>query len=195
MLSALVLAAGKSERMGVYIKALLPIDGTTFIGKIISSLSKTECGELLVVLGADQEKIQQMMENERVKILTNSDWKTGQLSSLKVGIKNLSPQSEGMLFTLVDHPLVKLQTYCALIDVWKNNKHRIIVPTYNGRGGHPTIFPKRLYSKLLEEILPEGARSIIREEKSSVVYVPVEDQGILKDIDSPKDFEQFIGEW
>jgi len=131
-------------------------------------------------------------KKDEIKVVLNRDWKKGQLSSLREGIKNLSPESEGLLFTLVDHPLVERRTYAKLISRWKEKSDRIVIPTYMGRKGHPAIFPKRLYKNLLEEELTGGARELIYREIDSVIFVPVSDSGVVSDIDNLEDYNRII---
>jgi CTP:molybdopterin cytidylyltransferase MocA len=110
MLSGLILAAGESKRMEGRPKALLLIDGESFLGRIINRMSNADIGELVVVLGADHERIEAEVNLGGARRVINKNWKQGQLSSLRIGIKSLSTFSEGVLFTLVDHPLVRTST-------------------------------------------------------------------------------------
>ncbi len=194
VISGLVLAAGESKRMGSIHKALLRFDGRTSLEKIVTDISHTECEELIVVLGAESEKILERTDVRIARVVVNTEWETGQLSSLRAGIRKCSPESEGVLFTLVDHPLVKESTYEAVIRLWKKNRDMIVIPTHNGRRGHPTLFPRALYCRLLNDPLPDGARGLFREEKSSTLQTEVEDPGILIDIDTMDDYKRYIGE-
>jgi len=194
VISALVLAAGESKRMGSMHKALLPVSGSTFLEKIVTELSRTECGELIVVLGAESEKIRERTDLRMARVVINTEWETGQLSSLRAGIRKCSPESEGVLFTLVDHPLIKESTYESIIRLWKKNRHMIVIPTHIGRRGHPTLFPHALYHRLLNDSLPDGARGLFREEKSLTLQIEVDDPGILIDIDTMDDYKRYIGE-
>jgi molybdenum cofactor cytidylyltransferase len=99
-----------------------------------------------------------------------------------------------MLFTPVDHPLVQGATYEVLIEQWRLNPDRIVIPRYGGRKGHPAIFPSRLYGPLLRDELPGGARDLIYREMESVLFVPVSDPGVIQDIDTPEDYRQLIGD-
>jgi molybdenum cofactor cytidylyltransferase len=123
----------------------------------------------------------------------NSEWQGGQLSSLRVGIQNLSRQSSGVLFTPVDHPLVREETYALLIELWNRDRTRIVIPKYMDRKGHPAIFPQRVFKRVLHGVLPNGAREIIYEEWDSVAFIPVDDPGVVWDIDTPEDYERLIG--
>ena len=97
MLSAVILAAGQSSRMGNSIKALLKVDGVSFLERIINNLMETDVGEIVVVLGAHCNKIIETVKLENIKVVRNEDWETGQLSSLRAGIKNLDRRSRGVL--------------------------------------------------------------------------------------------------
>jgi molybdenum cofactor cytidylyltransferase len=194
MLSGLILAAGESKRMEGRPKALLLIDGESFLGRIINRMSNADIGELVVVLGADHERIEAEVNMRGARTVINRNWKQGQFSSLRTGINSLSIFSEGVLFTLVDHPLVRTSTYVELAERWKENRERVVVPSYEGRKGHPTIFPRRLYRHILEDEYPLGARSIIKNEGSSVLFVRVDDPGVIQDIDTVEDYRRLTGE-
>ncbi len=188
MLSGIILAAGKSSRMNGKIKALLELNGTTFVEKIVRDMLESGVDEVFVVLGAHYDLIAKAVSSYPVKILRNENWESGQLSSLRVALDNLSMDSRGIIFTLVDHPLVKASTYQQLIDKWEENRERIVLPLYRGRKGHPTIFPHSLFSELLYGELPNGARDILYKHRELIDYVPVDDVGVVRDIDTEEDY-------
>ncbi len=189
MLSGIILAAGESSRMKGKIKALLYIDGVTFIEKIVKDMLDSQIDEIFVVLGAYYNEIAKYISPYPVEILRNDDWQSGQLSSLRVALRNLSPDSEGMIFTLVDHPLVRVSTYVKLKERWMGSRDKIVLPLYNGRKGHPTIFPSSLYNELLYGQLPNGARDILYKHRDLIDYVPVDDIGVVRDIDTEEDYK------
>ena len=194
MLSAVVLAAGESKRMNGRIKALLPIEGTTFIERITEFLFRAPVDEVVVVLGAAHETVRAKASLGEAVVLINENWERGQLSSLRLGVQNLSPRSDGVIFTPVDHPFVRESTYEVLIAVWKKNPERVVVPVCSGRKGHPALFPRRVYGALLHDELPNGARDIIYREKGSVIFVPVDDPGVVRDVDTPEDYRRMSEE-
>jgi molybdenum cofactor cytidylyltransferase len=194
MLSAIILAAGESKRMGRYIKALLPVHGITFLEKILENLDQPEIGETFVILGSGVDEIHRAVNPGKAKFLINEDWRSGQLGSLRVGVSHLSQESEAVLFTPVDHPLVERSTYRTLIDFWWSQRAGIVVPTYRGRKGHPALFPRRVYGALLNDELFGGARDILDRKQESVSYVEVSDPGVVQDIDTLEDFRRLIGE-
>jgi len=192
MLSGIILAAGESHRMKGKIKALLTIDSLTFIEHIITLMSKAPIDEIIVVLGAHTDKIIEKIKDYSVKVVINNKWKNGQISSLRAGILNLSPQSEGIIFTPVDHPLVLQSTYNILCEEWKKDKTKIILPSYHMRKGHPAIFPSTLYNEILTKNLEQGARDILKYHNNIIRYVIVEDEGTVRDIDTMDDYNDLI---
>jgi molybdenum cofactor cytidylyltransferase len=194
MLSAVVLAAGESRRMGSQLKALLPVQGRSFLAQILLTLGQNDMGELMVVLGYGHERIESEVDLSAARIVVNENWPEGQLSSLRAAVENLSPRSEAMLFHPVDQPLVRPSTFSLLIEEWRQHRNRIVLPRHGDRKGHPAIFPSRLYEPLLHDRLEGGARDLIYREMSEVHFVSVADPGVLQDIDTPEDYENLIGE-
>jgi molybdenum cofactor cytidylyltransferase len=191
MLSGIVLAAGESKRMGSP-KALLRLGESTFLETVCSSLWGAGADEVIVVLGAVADMIKDTIALRRERIVVNENFQMGQLSSLQCGVRVTAPQSEAALVTLVDHPLVKQSTYRLLIEEWERVKGRIILAVYEGRGGHPVVFPRQVYKELLEAPCDIGARYVVRKDPGRVRRLECGDPGIMVDIDSPGDYEKFI---
>jgi molybdenum cofactor cytidylyltransferase len=194
MLSAVVLAAGESRRMGRHLKALLPLQGRSFLAHILRNLGQSDVDELLVVLGYGHELIEREVDLSAARTVVNEKWPEGQLSSLRAAVEHLSPESEAMLFHPVDQPLVRPSTFNLLIEEWKRHRNRIVLPSHVDRKGHPAIFPSRLYEALLHDRLEGGARDLIYREMKDVHFVRVADPGVIQDIDTPEDYTYLIGE-
>lgn len=197
MITAIVLAAGKSERMGG-VKAVLPYKNTTFIENILDNIKNSGVSGIFVVLGFNREKIEPFLKNTKITI--NPCPEEGQFSSLKIGIANLPKDAEAALVHLVDVPAVMPETYKAVIAAYKNNPEKIIIPYYNvERGapctvpktlvhGHPVIFPKKFFNSLLDYPLSKTARDFIHEQsKDNILNLEVNDPAILKDFDTRQD--------
>jgi CTP:molybdopterin cytidylyltransferase MocA len=194
MLSFVVLAAGEARRMGELIKPLLPLRGMTFLEVIVLNMIDAGAGECLVVTGHAHEEIENSVHLPAARFLVNGEWKSGQLSSLQTALRALPPDSEGMLFTPVDHPLVQLSTYRLLKKRWEEQRERMVIPRYQGRKGHPAIFPRRLFDPLLRGHLEGGARDLIYREMDRLHFVDLDDPGVINDIDTPDDYRRLIGE-
>ena len=162
--------------------------------RIVGIMSRAGMTEIIVVAGFEHERVSRTEGIGKARIVVNDRWREGQLSSLRAAVRSLSTESEGILFTPVDHPLVQAATYEAIIGKWNRNPDRIVIPRHGGRKGHPAIFPSRLYGPLLYDELPGGARDLIYREMKSVLFVPVPDPGVIQDIDTIEDYRQLIGE-
>jgi molybdenum cofactor cytidylyltransferase len=194
MLSAAVLAAGESKRMEGHLKPLLPYEGRTFLETLVGRLAETGVEEVVVVLGARHGEILERVSLGEARVAINEEWRKGQLSSLLTALARISPRAEGLMFTLADHPLVLPGTYRALIEVWTEDPSRIVIPSFEGRKGHPAVFPSSLFEELKRNDLPGGARDLIYRHADIVTYVPVGDPGVVRDIDTPGDYRDLIGE-
>lgn len=189
MISAIVLAAGKSERMGTP-KALLPIRGRTFLENILDSISRTSIQDVFVVVGHHGREIE-----ERVplpSVVFNPDYEKGMITSFQAGIRALSWETSGAFLFLVDHPLVESSTIEAMIEHLAPN--RIVLPVFEGRRGHPVLFAVEVLQEILALPALQGANIVVRKDPSRVVEVSVNAPGILVDVDTPEDFEKLQNE-
>ncbi len=189
---AVILAAGNSRRMGCT-KALLDINGRTFVEQIIDRLDSSGFRHRYIVLGENYDEVSQTVNLMDCNIIRNEYPERGQLYSLQLAISNLWLDHAGMMVTLVDHPLVTIDTYRQMNLYIQANPHQIIVPRFSNRKGHPVFFPERVFRKLMSTPLAEGARTVVNDPKEEVLYLDVEDEGILQDIDTPEKYEQIIG--
>ncbi len=194
MLSAILLAAGESRRMGSP-KALLHYQGQTFIERICTAFLTAGVDELIVVLGARAEEIARALPvHPALRTVVNSRYAQGQLSSLMVGIGALSPESEAVVVNLVDHPMVSSETITAVIDSFRAAPIPIVIASYQGKRGHPVLFASSVYGEILAAPLDQGAKVVVRKDPARVRELPLEDPGILADIDTPEDYARFVGE-
>jgi molybdenum cofactor cytidylyltransferase len=182
---AIVLAAGKSERMGRP-KALLPIRGHTFLENILTAISRAPIHHRVIVVGHHRDEIEKHLQSAAV--VFNPDYEQGMITSFQAGIGALPPGLTATFLFLVDHPLVEPSTIEALAA--KADSARIVLPTFGGRRGHPVLFG----SDVLEEIqaLPstQGANVVVHKDRNRITEVPVNDAGILVDVDTPEDFDR-----
>ena len=143
-------------------KALLPYREATFLEHLIQVTSHPRVALTRVVLGAGAEEIRTIAKLDASTVVLNSDWEQGQLSSIWAGIRSLSGiQTDGVLLCPVDHPLVTANLISDLIGQFYENRKAIVLPTYQGRRGHPVIFSDKLYGELLAASANKGARAIV----------------------------------
>jgi molybdenum cofactor cytidylyltransferase len=193
MIAAVVLAAGESSRMG-RAKALLPIDGQTFVERIVGSLGQAGLEKIVVILGHDAAAMRQKIEYLPVTILVNPDYKKGQLSSLQTAVRYLvaDQQCSGMLVHLVDHPYIDAGLVQTLIERFKSSGQAIAVPRYHGRRGHPVIFARRLFEELLQAPEDQGAKAVVYAHRHETLELETEIEGIMLDIDTPELYRQHV---
>ena len=193
MISAILLAAGESRRMGSP-KALLHYQGQTFIERICTAFLTAGVDELIVVLGARAEEIGRALPTHlALRSVVNSRYSQGQLSSLMVGIGALSPESEAAIVNLVDHPLVSSETIKEVIDSYRAAPVPIVIASYQGKRGHPVLFSSQIYGEILAAPLDQGAKVVVRKDPTRVREILLDDPGILADIDTPEDYAHFVG--
>ncbi len=179
-----ILAAGFSKRMGRP-KPLLPIEGDTFLVKVVKTLEEANIEEILVVISS--VVIKEAHGDLDVKWIFNPEPEKGPLYSFQLCIKQLECV-QGAFLVPVDHPLVKRGTYQGLLEYVGENK--ILVPTYRGKRGHPPFFPKRFFNDILNAPLDQGARYILHSHPEDILEVEVDDPGILLNINTPEDLKK-----
>ena len=192
-IAAVVLSAGESSRMGRP-KALLPIEGETFIGRIVGSLKRTQVGKILVVLGHNADPLAAAIRALPVEILINPNYQLGQLSSLQVAVRTLlpDPDCDGMLVHLVDHPYIDASLVDRMIRQFYESKKDIVVPRCRGKRGHPVLFSRRLFSELLDAPMDQGAKAVVNAHGDATLEIETDDEGIAVDIDTPELYRQHV---
>lgn len=192
--AALVLSGGQSRRMG-FPKALLPIQGHTFLEHILAALTVPRVTARYVVLGADHDRILAAVDPTPATVVLNPDWELGQLSSLCAGLRAILPDAfDAALMALVDHPLIESATVTALLDAFEATGRPIVLPVHDGRRGHPVLFGARLFPELLAAPMNEGARAVVRAHADEVLEVPSAAPGILADIDTPQLYAEWVSD-
>jgi molybdenum cofactor cytidylyltransferase len=193
VIAAIVLSAGESSRMGSP-KALLEIAGQTFIERIISVLSQTRAGRIVIVLGRHVEEIKERISRLPVRIVVNRDYKKGQLSSLQAAIRSLdADEVDGILVHLVDHPFLSSNLVDTMIEQFYATGKKIVVPIHCGKRGHPVLFARSLFPELLDAPLEQGAKAVVRAHQSETLEIESAEMGVAIDIDTPKEYEEFVG--
>ena len=196
MISAILLAAGESRRMGGDFKPLLKWGTRTVIGACIDNLKRSRVDEIIVVLGFRESEIRSRLAGAGVQFAINRDYAKGMLSSLKTGLPLISPRCEGMLIALVDQPMVGPEAINPLVISFGDYEKRISVPTYEGKHGHPIIISRGLEDEImkLDEADPEGLKALINAHRQEIQEVPVDSSAILDDIDLPEDYARLVAQ-
>lgn len=187
MIPAIVLAAGRSSRMG-RAKATLPIDRSeTFLSRIVRTLTEAGVDDVVVVLGHEAQAIADAFAASelRARVVVNRDYDRGQLSSLKAGLAVADrPGVAAVMVTLVDVPLVSTHTVRAVLDRYRETRAPIVRPVDGTRHGHPLVIDRTLFDAIRAADDRTGAKPIVRANVSARGDVVVDDEGAFTDIDT-----------
>lgn len=191
MISAIILAAGESQRMGVQNKLLLQIDSEVLIRKFVKSVSNSLVDAVLVVVGFEAEKIKAVLHDQAVKFVENPSYEEGMTTSIQSGVKASSNESTGLMICLADMPFAETSDLNLLIQAFNDYRSTesslIIVPVFQGKRGNPVLFSEVFREKILTH-KGEGCREIVRQFPHYVKEVSMENDNLLRDIDTPEDY-------
>jgi molybdenum cofactor cytidylyltransferase len=194
MLAVAILAAGESRRMGKP-KALLPFHGLTFVEHLVEVTRHARIGAMRIVLGAHAEDIRARLGVAPDSLVINENWEQGQLSSIQCAIRSLPPDpTEGLLLCPVDHPLVSANLIAQLIKEFDSTGKAIVLPTHNGKRGHPVIFRATLYGELLAASPEVGARAIVWAHPDNIAEVPTDEEGVILNLNDPETLKKALGD-
>ena len=191
-LGGLILAAGKSQRMGKP-KLLLEFFGRTFLEHVYEEAIQSALSEVRIVIGHDSERIQSRFPNLKDKMLINPHYDQGQLSSIQCGLRHFRQNKiDGVMVFLIDHPFVNRTLIDKLIKRYNKCGCSIVIPSYRRRRGHPIIFAESLFDELLNAPADRGAVSVVRRHEREILHVEVDNPGVLIDIDTPEDYLKYV---
>ena len=192
MINAIILAAGQSKRMGKP-KPLLRFGDKTFLEQIISVLKLSDVDRITVVLGAEAGTIKSSVDLSETNIVINKDYLKGQLSSLITAIEDTPEETEAILLCLADAPFVSKEVVNKIVSKFRETNNPIIVPVFNGKRGHPTLFSKSLFNELLNAPQDQGARYVLYSNEEKVLEVEISESGFLISIDTPDEYKSRFG--
>lgn len=158
------------------------------IDLICDRLRQVPLNEVIVVLGHEPERILPLLSRRRERVVFNPNPEKGQLSSLIAGLNAVAPDTPFVIVALVDHPLVEPCTYRLLRETAIRHPGFMVIPTYEGRRGHPVVFPSALFDELKGAPPEEGARAMVRENPRRVLEIPVNDPGILMNLNTHEEY-------
>ena len=189
MISAILLAAGKSKRLKGENKLIKNFKGKPLINHILSSLIKSKVNTIFIVVGYQNQKIKKIAyKNKKIIFVTNLNYKKGISSSINSGLKRISKKNIGFLITHGDMPLISKTILNTLCSALKNKDKEIFVPVYKKKLGNPLAFKYSMIKSLKKIKGDKGAKKLIRSNKSKVQLVKMKSKSILIDFDQLKDF-------
>lgn len=195
VIPAVVLAAGRSSRMGRP-KPLLPLGaGETFLSRIVSTLLDAGVDDVVVVVGHESAALAASVRGVQlpVRLVVNEGYDEGQFSSVLAGLDAIDrPGVTGMLLTLVDVPLVSSATVRAVLDRHRATGAPVVRPVRGREHGHPVFIDRSLFAALRGADRSRGAKPVVRAHVSAAGDVEVEDEGAFLDIDTPDEYQRIV---
>jgi molybdenum cofactor cytidylyltransferase len=188
MISAIILAAGQSKRMGEP-KMLLHWGKVRVIEHVISTFLRAGIKDIVVVTGGARHEVERAVEEYPVRTRYNAEHATGEmLSSLQNGLRALSPQAEAALVGLGDQPQVEERIIRLICEAYRESESRLVVPSFHKRRGHPWLVKRPLWGELLGMEPPQSPRDFLGRYSSEIQYVNVDTASILADLDTPEEY-------
>jgi molybdenum cofactor cytidylyltransferase len=197
VIPAVVLAAGRSSRMG-RAKATLAVDTTdSFLTRIVRTFLDAGVDDVVVVVGHQADAVVSSFSTSGLpaRFVVNHEYDRGQWSSLVAGLGVVDrPGVSAALITLVDVPLVTPETVRAVIECYRRTRAPVVRPTSGGRHGHPLLVDRSLFQELRAADPASGAKPIIRAHASSAGDLEIADEGAFRDIDTEEDYLEMISD-
>ncbi len=186
-ISAVLLAAGKSKRMGRP-KLLLPFGGSTILERTVDNISSSLVDEVIVVLGAGARDLEKVIASRPVKLVFNPDYRRGMSTSLTCGLKMVNRRAQKVMVALADQPLVDKETYNRLIEESLSSEKGIVIPVFQSRRGNPIIFSIGYRQELLGLTGDVGGREIVSRHPDDVLEVALESEGVVVNINTMDEY-------
>ncbi len=186
--AALLLAAGRSVRMGAF-KPLLPFGDSTVVKSCIANLRDAAVDEIVIVVGHRANEVREHLKDTDVAFAVNDDPESEMSVSIARGVEQVSGEAHALLIALVDHPAVPSETIKAIINEWARGAE-LVQPEYDGRGGHPVIIDLKYRGELRHLDPDKGLRALFNSERDKVRRLPVDCPFVARDMDTWEDYLQ-----
>jgi molybdenum cofactor cytidylyltransferase len=194
MLTAIVLSAGLSQRMGNFNKLLLKYKSKTIVETTLENILASQVNEVIVVTGYETEKLKEAVSHLPVTIIYNQDYAKGMTTSIQCGIERA--KESGYMICLADMFMITALEYVSLKKAFEkdlaSNSRCICVPRYNNEKGNPVIFSPYYKDLILEHKEMDGCKTIVQTNKENICWVNMPTDHVLQDMDYYEDYEKLI---
>ncbi len=187
MITAIILAAGESKRMGEP-KMLMPWGKSTVLQTVISTFQASGVKDILVVTGGAHQQVEELI-GRTVEVVYNENYQAGEmLSSIQLGLSVKKREASAALICLGDQPQVEERSVRSVCNTFLASKAELVVPSYDMQRGHPWLVARSLWDELLNMKPPKTARDFLKKNARKIHYVIVDNSSILADLDTPEDY-------
>ena len=191
--SAIVLAAGCSSRMGAF-KPLLPLAGVSVVGRVAVALHQAGIEDVIVVTGHRAAELMPELVRYRLRHIVNEGYAAGMYSSVQAGVRVLAADAAAFFLWPVDVPLVRSHSLRLLLRDFRQHGAAVTYPTFRGERGHPPLIAASLIPMIQAQERPEGLRGLLAEQEMAARDVALIDEGVVADMDTPDDYAK-LKEW
>lgn len=185
-MAAILLAAGRSRRMGAF-KPLLPFGPQTVIQSSVASLRAGGVTEIIVVVGHRGEEIRAELKTTGVSFVVNPDADTPMATSIALGVSQVRDEFGAVLIQPADHPAITAPIIKLILQEWERGA-TLVQPEYEGRGGHPVLIDRKYFDELLHLESDRGLRGLFEKHRPEVRRLPVDSPFIARDMDTWEDY-------
>jgi molybdenum cofactor cytidylyltransferase len=190
MISAIILAAGQSRRMGQP-KMLLPWGKSTVIEQVVTAFLNAGIEDVIVVTGGARAGVEGTLSRCKVRTVHNPDYANGEmLSSIQCALRAMPERAQATLIGLGDQPQVQEVIVRSICEVYLGRKSRLIVPSFEMRRGHPWLVARPLWNEILALKWPESPRDFLNRHAPEIHYLNVDTESVLADLDTPEDYRK-----
>ncbi|MBV9960436.1 MAG: nucleotidyltransferase family protein [Acidobacteria bacterium] len=193
MIAAILLAAGRSRRMGAF-KPLLPFGDETVIEACIRHLLAGGVEEVVVVVGHRADEVRAQLAQLPVRFAVNEEAESEMGVSIARGVEALSDEAEAVFIALADQPAIPPEAVRRLLDERQRKGASLLIPVHEGRGGHPVLIDLKYRAELLRLDPQSGLRAFFRKHRAQVLRLPVSFPGIARDMDTWDDYRSLYRE-
>jgi molybdenum cofactor cytidylyltransferase len=195
MVSAIVLAAGMSARMGQN-KLLLLFKGKPLIAHAVDILLASEIDEIIVVLGNEADKVQEKLRGRQVRLIENPDFREGLSTSVRAGVTAVSRQADGIMVYLADQPLLESADVNRILRAFVHAKDAgksIVVPFFDRQRGNPVLLDSSYREAILGVVGDVGCKGVIKRYPDQVFVLQMESDHVIRDMDTIEEYEAVLG--
>jgi molybdenum cofactor cytidylyltransferase len=189
MICAVVLAAGRSRRMGAC-KVLLPVEGRPVIARLVRALAQCPIQEAIVVTGDNTPLVAKALEGLPAKLVRNPDPDSEMLDSVRLGLRALPEVCAAALIVPGDQTRLNPALVCPLIEAFNTTGRGLVLPTFRGSRGHPLLVSRRYFAEVLHSLDTTGLRGLLQAHLEDVHEVPLDQSAVLDDMDTPEDYRR-----
>ncbi len=186
---AIILAAGESRRMGQP-KQLLSFGDKSMLECVIDAFRSPRVDEIRVVLGYEADKIAAKIAHTPAKIVRNDRYSLGMFTSMQAGLRDLPKGAKIAMLAVCDQPRLKRETVETLIEKFEREHHKILIPSYNGRQGHPPLLRADYAKEILAMDESMTLKHFYAKRADDITRLVVDDEGVLIDIDDRETYDR-----